>query len=109
MLLLLACERAKKPDMCQTDQDCGPGLSCRNGKCVSIPDAGGGVDAGPPEDEHMEFQPPVGSENYVFVVNTTLGTVAKIDPGALSNIEAPSPVMTVPPFTINMFLLPCLL
>jgi hypothetical protein len=61
---------------CVTDQDCGPGLSCRNGKCVSVPDAGGGVDAGPPEDEHMEFQPPVGSENYVFVVNTTLGTVA---------------------------------
>lgn len=75
---------------CQTDQDCGPGLSCRNGKCVSIPDAGGGVDAGPPEDEHMEFQPPVGSENYVFVANTTLGTVAKIDPGALSNIEVSS-------------------
>jgi hypothetical protein len=75
---------------CQTDQDCGPGLSCRNGRCVSIPDAGGGVDAGPPEDEHMEFQPPVGSENYVFVVNTTLGTVAKIDPGALSNIEVSS-------------------
>jgi|GEM_PF-2506916 len=75
---------------CQTDQDCGPGLSCRNGRCVSIPDAGSGVDAGPPEDEHMEFQPPVGSENYVFVVNTTLGTVAKIDPGALSNIEVSS-------------------
>ena len=82
---------------CKTDQDCGPGLSCRNGRCVSIPDAGGGVDAGPPEDEHMEFQPPVGSENYVFVVNTTLGTVAKIDPGALSNIEVSSiPVGTRP-------------
>jgi len=88
---------AGNQNQCQTDQDCGPGLSCRNGKCVSIPDAGGGVDAGPPEDEHMEFQPPVGSENYVFVVNTTLGTVAKIDPGALSNIEVSSiPVGTRP-------------
>lgn len=75
---------------CQTDQDCGPGLSCRNGVCVSTPDGGEGQDAGPPEDEHMEFQPPVGSQNYVFVVNTTLGTVAKIDPGSLSNIEVSS-------------------
>ena len=38
------------PVGCQSDQDCGPGLVCHNGQCVSMPDAGGGIDAGPPED-----------------------------------------------------------
>jgi DNA-binding beta-propeller fold protein YncE len=75
---------------CKTDQDCGPGLACQSGRCVVVPDGGTQTDAGPPEDEHLEFGPPVGSENYVFVVNTTLGTVAKIDPGSLANIEVSS-------------------
>jgi len=74
---------------CVDDQDCGPGLVCEGGFCKSTED-GGKPDAGPPEDEHLELQPPVGGQNYVFVVNTTLGTVAKIDPGELSNIEVDS-------------------
>ena len=88
------------PDpQCVSDQDCGPGFTCRNGFCAVVTD-GGPVDAGPPEDEHFQFQPPVASENYVFVVNTSLGTVAKIDPGQLASIEVNSIDVCVQPTTL---------
>ncbi len=75
---------------CQTDGDCAHGQRCRAGRCVAAAVDGGVADAGPPEDEHFQFQPPVASENYVFVVNTSSGTVAKIDPGGLEHIEVDS-------------------
>ncbi len=76
---------------CVTDADCAYGQRCQAGRCVAAgPDGGTVTDAGPPEDEHFLFQPPVASQNYVFVVNTSLGTVAKIDPGGLEHIEVDS-------------------
>ncbi len=75
---------------CVTDSDCGPGLACVGGRCIAKPDGGPAYDAGPPEDEHMVFGQPTASLHYVFVVNTTLGTVARIDPGTLAGIEVHS-------------------
>jgi len=76
------------PPMCVSDQDCGPGLVCVSGICrTPAVDGGTETDIGPPEDEHLVFQQPVSSENFVFVVNTTQGAVAKIAPGRLSAIS----------------------
>ncbi|HUU00178.1 MAG TPA: hypothetical protein VM425_01915 [Myxococcota bacterium] len=63
-------------------------------------DGGPGYDAGPPEDEHMEFGQPTASLHYVFVVNTTLGTVARIDPGSLAGIEVHSIEVGARPTTL---------
>ncbi len=85
---------------CANDSDCGPGLICVAGRCMAEPDGGPGYDAGPPEDEHMEFGRPTASLHYVFVVNSTLGTVARIDPGTLAGIEVHSIEVGARPTTL---------
>jgi DNA-binding beta-propeller fold protein YncE len=86
---------------CNQDLDCAASMRCAAGTCVPRePDGGVGIDAGPPEDEHFQFQPPVASESYVFVVNTTSGTVAKIDPGQLDRITVDSIEVCLEPTTL---------
>jgi len=91
------------PAMCTSDLDCGPGLVCVSGICRT-PEVDGGsqTDIGPPEDEHLVFQQPVSSENFVFVVNTTQGAVAKIAPGRLANIEVSTIEVGVQPTELRV-------
>lgn len=74
---------------CTTTEQCTPGLTCDNGTCTA------------PETENnrgLSDAPPVATPRYVYALNPTAASVARIDPTSLQ-IEAvpvgPRPVVTV--------------